>query len=355
VSTQKLMSIAGEVAGLLPGVRGTGYGPGNGFPCFIVAADPQLRQDPDAVVAWHKANRLALDQLITRVGAIVLRDFAVTGTAIFDRLAEDYPEPQFGYTAGGSPRAAIPGASRAYEATRAPSNLKLPLHQEMSYLPAFPDRVAFYCRKAPDTGGETTIADMREFTRRVRPGLLEEVIAKGVKYIRRFRNPEWVTGNADADTTAYRPWDEAFGTSDPKAAEEKCREMGLTAEWSEDGFLSTYYVTAGARPHPETGEMIWFNQATAQSLRPETRGVEGYRRLKEAIGDKQWPLDVVLGDGTRIPEDDMKALYALYSDLEVSFPWQEGDVMIIDNYIASHGRAPFTGARDVEVALLGRA
>jgi hypothetical protein len=354
MGTDTLMRAADRVRDVLPGTTGEAYGPGNGFPCFITPTDPGLRDDSGKVIAWHKENRAVLDQLITEIGAIVLRGFAVTGTDVFDRLADEYPEPRYGYTAGGSPRAGIAGARRAYEATRAPANLKLPMHQEMSYLPAYPDRLAFYCKAAPDTGGETIIADMRAFTRRLRPELLSEVVDKGVKYIRRFRNPSWLTGNQDVDTTAYRPWDEAFGTSDPKEVEEKCSELGFESEWVDDGFLSTYYVTAGARPHPDTGEVVWFNQVTAQALRPETRGEEGYRGIKEAVGSKPWPLDQTLGDDTRISDEDMRTLYALYDELEVAFPWQNSDVMIIDNYFAAHGRNPFTGHRDIQVALLGR-
>jgi alpha-ketoglutarate-dependent taurine dioxygenase len=35
----------------------------------------------------------------------------------------------------------------------------------------------------------------------------------------------------------------------------------------------------------------------------------------------------------------------------VSFPWQAGDAMFVDNFLVAHGRAPFTGDREVQVAL----
>jgi alpha-ketoglutarate-dependent taurine dioxygenase len=35
----------------------------------------------------------------------------------------------------------------------------------------------------------------------------------------------------------------------------------------------------------------------------------------------------------------------------VVFPWQQGDIMMIDNVLAMHGRKPFTGKRTVLVAM----
>ena len=33
-----------------------------------------------------------------------------------------------------------------------------------------------------------------------------------------------------------------------------------------------------------------------------------------------------------------------------SFSWQEGDIVILDNYRMGHGRLPFTGERQVYIA-----
>ena len=52
------------------------------------------------------------------------------------------------------------------------------------------------------------------------------------------------------------------------------------------------------------------------------------------------------------PEDVMR-LYPLLASLEVAFPWRQGDLMILDNFYTFHGRNPYTGHRDVQVALLG--
>lgn len=36
---------------------------------------------------------------------------------------------------------------------------------------------------------------------------------------------------------------------------------------------------------------------------------------------------------------------------EVAFPWQPGDVLVVDNMLVSHGRRPFSGERRILVAM----
>jgi hypothetical protein len=46
----------------------------------------------------------------------------------------------------------------------------------------------------------------------------------------------------------------------------------------------------------------------------------------------------------------------IHNELErrkVAFPWQAGDVMILENKFTAHGRHPYEGHRDIQVMLLG--
>jgi hypothetical protein len=40
-----------------------------------------------------------------------------------------------------------------------------------------------------------------------------------------------------------------------------------------------------------------------------------------------------------------------YDRARVLFPWQTGDIMLLDNMLVAHGRMPYTGPRKVVVAL----
>ncbi|MGC4093529.1 MAG: TauD/TfdA family dioxygenase [Polyangiaceae bacterium] len=57
------------------------------------------------------------------------------------------------------------------------------------------------------------------------------------------------------------------------------------------------------------------------------------------------------GDGQPIEDEVLAEIGAAYSALEIAFPWQRGDVLMVDNMLVSHGRRPFKGARKTLVAM----
>ncbi|HSF39385.1 MAG TPA: TauD/TfdA family dioxygenase [Thermoanaerobaculia bacterium] len=40
-----------------------------------------------------------------------------------------------------------------------------------------------------------------------------------------------------------------------------------------------------------------------------------------------------------------------YRETSVAFPWQRGDALLLDNFLTSHGREPFSGPRRIVVAM----
>ena len=63
------------------------------------------------------------------------------------------------------------------------------------------------------------------------------------------------------------------------------------------------------------------------------------------------PRNCYYGDGTRIADEDMASILEVYRQLEVSFPWQRGDVMVLDNLLTAHGRNRFEGERQLLVTM----
>jgi hypothetical protein len=230
------------------------------------------------------------------------------------------------------------------------SDLTIDIHQEMSYLPRWPTRIAFYCRMPPVSGGATLLCDMREATRRIDPILFQEVAKRGIRHVRNYRAP-----GSDCHPVIgkyHKIWSEAFSTDDPKQAEATCRAMGFDVMWHDDGSLEASYKVPGVITHPRTGEHIWFNQMAVYTNTPRTNP-ELYRLHEEAYPNgKRRPFISTYGDGGEIPMELIEPVKPMVNALAVSFPWCHGDVLLIDNYLVGHGRETFTGRRDIQVALL---
>jgi len=321
-----------------------------GLPLFLQPLDNNLRDEPTTFREWLVENREPLEALLLAHGALVFRGFAIRDTADFSRLFEHYPDTGFGYRGGAAPRVEL--APRVFESTRIPAEDVLLAHQEMSYLPHPPTKVAFYCRLPAVSGGETLIADMRKVTKALPTSLVEAVAEKGVQYKRNLRDKANSSGNSYLDGM-HASWQRSFETEDPAKAVADCADMGLTAEWLDDGSLSTSYVApTGIRPHPVSGEPVWFNQIAGATFRRESLG-DRYDAYEQYYGStKPLPHETNYGDGSPISDSDMRALYSTLFANTLRFPWSAGDVMLVDNWFTAHGRNRFTGLRDVQVSLL---
>lgn len=326
----------------------TPYEPGLGLPLFIQPRTSKLVEDIGYFQSWFRDNEAAIDELLYDVGALVFRGFPVRTTADFGTLVEHYGTPPLGYTGGSTPRGQL--GPKVFEATKTPANMLIALHQEMAYLPTYPDRIAFFCRMPSVMGGETILGDMRRLTKELDPAFVAEVDRRGILYTRNLRDRNISTGNEKLDAI-HRTWQDAFSTEDPQKPLEDAAKMGLGAQWLEDGSLRVTYQAPGLRVHPKTGERLWFNQLQTLNLGPHnTPDYALYEARYGASGD--FPFAATYGDGEKVEPENVLALNETAGRCSVAFPWSSGDVLLIDNYRAAHGRNPFRGERDVQVALL---
>jgi alpha-ketoglutarate-dependent taurine dioxygenase len=151
-------------------------------------------------------------------------------------------------------------------------------------------------------------------------------------------------------------WRTAFQTTDQTVVEEHCKRNGIEAEWTSDGRLRTYAVLPAVIEHPRTGETVWFNHATffhVSTLDPSLR--EGLLAGFEDEADL--PTNTYYGDGSPIEPETLAELREAYRQETVSFSWRRGDILMLDNIFAAHGRAPYEGPRKILVGmteLIGR-
>lgn len=320
------------------------------WPLMIQAQDPVLQHDTQAASRWVEENRSLISDTLLVTGAIMFRGFAIADTPEFERFLQCFKGVDFDYTGGGTDRGAPEG--KVFQSTKARNDWRLPLHQEMAYMPRFPKKLAFYCRVAPRVGGETIISPMRGFTDEVRPGFMDKLRDTGVLNIRNFRDPARSAGHPKLDAN-HRTWSEAFLTEDPKEVEQKIRDLGLEFEWKPNGSVTMTYHGPAVIEHPVTGEELWFNQINTQAPTAESWGEDRAALMRSELynDDNPPPYDVRYGDGTPFDWDDVLTLNPLYDRRCVAVPYEQGDVLFLDNFLASHGRNPFEGERDVKVMM----
>jgi alpha-ketoglutarate-dependent taurine dioxygenase len=151
-----------------------------------------------------------------------------------------------------------------------------------------------------------------------------------------------------------------FDTADAAEVERIAARKGWDITWLEDGSVQLWQeILPAMKTHPRTGETVWFNQthifAPEASLRWASRDGrrEQWRRLSWAYAENPELVDHVFhGDGTQVSAADAEHLFDVFVDAEVRVRWKAGDLLLLDNILAVHGRTAFTGDRKVLAALI---
>lgn len=313
--------------------------------------------DAATVRDWLAAQRHLYDTRLDQYGAVLIRGFAALHCATdFNTVLAAAGASLLDYVGGTSPRRTVCG--RVMTATEVPADYSIPIHQEMSYTANPPERIAFFCVTPADAGGETTLADMREVTRRIDSGVLQRFRQKGGVQLRRnLPLPE----HAALRPGVPKPWTEVFNTTERSVAESAAAMRGWATQWLDDGSLQLWQeVLPATRVHPRTGDDLWFNQlhifspiAALRWARNDGRHVLA-ERMEVALRDAPDRVDEVLhGDGTPIAAEDVLHVAEVLDACALPHAWQTGDVLMLDNLLAGHGRRQYSGPRSILAALIG--
>ena len=298
-----------------------------------------------ACIEWLSANREQIDTHLHTAGVVLIRGFPVYTAKNFREVCQAICPHLQNYTGGDSPRSGV--VDKVYTSTEYSAELEVLLHNELSYAGWSPDRVFFGCLQPSETGGETHLADGRHVYRMLEEGVRSRFEKRGVTYLQHL----W---DADGPPGTGKSWQETFETSDRTQAERYLEKSGMIFEWTDLG-LRTAATKPGIKVHAVTGEKCWHNQADQWhrdmlSVK-DSVGLGSMDEDNALAGQAFLGNHVVYGDGSEIEVSDLEHIRRVNRQCEVAFPWQRGDVMIIDNVLSMHGRKPFSGKRQVVVAM----
>jgi alpha-ketoglutarate-dependent taurine dioxygenase len=285
---------------------------------------------------WIPDNRDLIERHLLHVGAILFRGFAVDSLARFDSVVRILCPSLMTYTEGATPRKVL--KDKLYTSTEFPADYSIALHNELSYVTTWPMRIFFSCSIAAEWRGDTPIADVRQVYQRVPPDIRERFERRGWMLIRNY-----------GDGFSL-PWQKVFHTEDRGEVEAYCARSRLELEWKGGDRLRTRQVRPATRVHPVTGETVWFNHIAfwhISSLEPRELRDEMIRQM----APDELPYNTFYGDGSPIEAEVAEALRRAYAAETRSFPWEVGDLIMIDNMLVAHGRSPFRGERRILTAM----
>ena len=176
-------------------------------------------------------------------------------------------------------------------------------------------------------------------------------INKGLKYVSCYHQNG---GLINRIIKSHKSWVNVFETEDKQEVEQKCRENEFGFKWNQNGWIQISQTRPAVISHPQTNELVWFNQAHLFDFNPKMIGWWRHAILKALYCQKHTRLhEIFFADGTKIPKADLYHILDVLDANTIYFPWKKGDVLILDNVLAMHGRATFKGPRRVLTAMTG--
>jgi len=284
---------------------------------------------------WAKRHREFIESRLAAHGGLLFRGFAIREAAEFEQFVEAACGELIEYQERSSPRSTVSG--RVYTSTDHPASRSIFPHNEQSYNTTFPMKIIFFCHTPAPEGGGTPVGDTRKIFQGIDPRIKDRFAQKKYMYVRNYNNGVGLS------------WQQVFQTSERSVVEDYCRRSEIEFEWRGADGLRTRQVRPAFARHPRTGEWVWFNHATffhISTLEPALQS-----SLLQIFSEDDLPNNTYYGDGSRIEASVLEELRAAYRQAMTVFPWQQGDILLLDNMLTAHAREPFRGTRKILTAM----
>jgi len=285
---------------------------------------------------WAGKHAAELNAQAAAHGAVLVRGLPLAKPEDFDAVVGAFGYPNFSYDESLSNAYRINFTPRVFSANEAPPDITIFLHHEMAQTPIYPSKLFFFCQTAADEGGATPVCRsdiLWERLREQRSGFAAACRAKGLKY------SNVMPAEVDKESGMGRSWRSTFSADSREAAERRLVKLGYSWNWQANGDLRATTPVLPAVRDLGDGRASFFNQLIA-----------AYKGWKDTRNDPA--KAVTFGDGTPIDPAAVAAASTLADEVTFDIPWQPGDLALVDNYTAMHGRRTFKGTRRVLASLV---
>jgi hypothetical protein len=304
------------------------------FPLVIMPANKKVK-----LVNWIRHNKSQFEKDLIWHGAILFRGFDIRTAQDFNEFMRCFDTEPLPYMFRSSPRKELDRSIKnIYLSTTYPNDQHINMHNESSYSRVWGRKIVFCCLKPALTGGETPIADSRRVLSGISGDLVKKFRVNGVKY-RRNLLPD-----------LGMPWQEIFQTEDRRVMEETCRKYSIDSTFYSDDHVVLEWWKPAVYAHPVSHEETWFNHVLFfnKYSRYEELGFSPDDHLPE----EYLSSETFFGDGSPITYDEYLEIKRSYDKNRVAFPYEQGDILFLDNMLAAHGRNPYRGERIIATAII---
>jgi alpha-ketoglutarate-dependent taurine dioxygenase len=304
--------------------------PVNGRPLIL-----RVDQNGTKTIDWAQQNREHVERLVQTNGALLIRGLKFVGSQQFGTvLSTLFGSELLQYVYRSTPRTELRG--NVYTATEYHPDLHIPQHNENAYSNCWAMRLGFLCTLPSEKGGATPICDSTTVYAQIPDAVRERFERHGVLYVRNY---------SEIDLH----WKEVFQTEDRTAVEAFCQDNRLDYEWLDGDRLRTRQINQASAVHPVTGANVWFNQAHLFHVSSLEQKIQD--QLLSVLPESDLPRNTYYGDGSTIEAGTLQQIRDVYARNTITFEWQRNDLLLIDNMLFSHGRAPYSGNRQVLVGM----
>ena len=204
-----------------------------------------------------------------------------------------------------------------------PEQRAIALHNELADSPIAPSKVFLYCQEVSEGGGNTLLCQSDKVFSTLSdtaPDIAQALRKRGLRYTR---------------TLPANAWREVLSVSHASEAEGKLKQFGYQWQWQENGDIriTSPIVPAVIALSDEQSSLfsLILTKAKADVAQPDLTGTP--------------PEEITYGDGEVLTEETIELINTISEQLTFRLRWQEGDILLLDNYLTMHGHSAVVRAQ----------